>query len=469
MHSRSPSLIDTTDRISTWLRGFASPEENAEAASQRPRKRRRSNSEYSYSMERSRQRSPSKRPRVDCDEPITPTQSRSVSVVGSTTSVTSLTEKTTLSVRSSASRSSSPQRQITQLRIVHPPIFLHPLAAAAECVPHAVAPRIRALQTRLRDQLERGYIPACLRDALERNPTYKASLLFDPIEETAYYNNEEEDVDAGVVLDRVNSVFQGTQLCKEHTMDENAWCLHVVTPLLQLAILLYGHGRFRLESVQSQSIQPAYLSNIAPRPSPPLPIFRKTDFCLSYSHLHPPYASLYKTLRHSPISHTTDTYTEAAALFTGIEVKSPSGNLQEAQLQMSIWMAASLRKKAELAWSAFANGGLPHPPDHGTFIEPGITIVGTEHKVYYAYLSEPDTVDLSQDTSMSSCAVAILGNDTSLPSLDTSSIQGVLRVARLYGNLMEYAADENAETGYWGAFLSPILRSLADGVNVREQ
>jgi hypothetical protein len=146
-------------------------------------------------------------------------------------------------------------------------------------------------------------------------------------------------------------------------------------------------------------------------------------------------------------------------------VKSPSGNLQEAQLQMGIWMAASLRKKAELAWLAFATDALPRRPDHGAFIEPGITIVGTEHKVYYAYLSEPDSADLSQDTSTSTCTVSILGNDTSLPSLDTSSVQGVLRVARLYGNLMEYAADEDAETGYWGAFLGPVLESLARGVD----
>ncbi|KAI1507374.1 hypothetical protein KJE20_13917 [Pyrenophora tritici-repentis] len=152
-------------------------------------------------------------------------------------------------------------------------------------------------QTRLRHRLEREYIPACLRDALERDPTYKAALLFDPIE-----------------IQRIMTS--------------------------------------RRKRIQSQSIQPAYLSTTAPTRSKPTPVFRETDFCLSYSHLHPLYASLYKTLCHAPISHTTDTYTEAAALFTGIEVKSPLGNLQEAQLQMSIWMAASLRKKAELAWSA---------------------------------------------------------------------------------------------------------------------
>lgn len=114
----------------------------------------------------------------------------------------------------------------------------------------AVVPRIQALQTRLRHRLEKGYIPAYLRNTLERDPTYKASLLFDPIEDAAYHNEEEEeDVDVALVLDRVKAVFQGTHLCKEHTMDENAWTLHVVTPLLQLAIIMYGRGRFRHEGV----------------------------------------------------------------------------------------------------------------------------------------------------------------------------------------------------------------------------
>jgi hypothetical protein len=92
--------------------------------------------------------------------------------------------------------------------------------------------------------------------------------------------------------------------------------------------------------------------------------------------------------------------------------------------------------------------------------------VAASLQVYCAYLSEPNSADLSQDTSTLTCAVSILGNDTSLPSPDTSSVQGVLRVARLYGNLMDYAADEDAETGYWGAFLGPVLESLARGVGV---
>jgi len=252
----SPPILATTERIDTWLRDSANPKSDAEAAFSHPcppKRRRHSDLKCPYPcpIERSRPHSPSKRPRVDCDEPITPTQS--ASVAGSVTSVTSLTEKTTLSVRSSASRSFSPQRQITQLRTAHPPISLHALAEAGECVPAAIAPRIRALQIRLRHRLDREYIPVYLREALERDPTYKASLLFDPIEDAVYYDDEKEEnaenADAALVLDRIKAVFQGTHLCNKHTMDENAWCLHVVTPLLQLAIILYGRGRFRQESV----------------------------------------------------------------------------------------------------------------------------------------------------------------------------------------------------------------------------
>ena len=111
--------------------------------------------------------SPFNRPRVDCDELITPTQS--VTAVGS---LTSLTEKATLSARSSASRSSSPQRQITQLRTAHPPMNLHPLGTAGEYVSAAVFSRIRALRTRLRHRPGREYIPTYQRDALEHWSSY---------------------------------------------------------------------------------------------------------------------------------------------------------------------------------------------------------------------------------------------------------------------------------------------------------
>jgi hypothetical protein len=56
------------------------------------------------------------------------------------------------------------------------------------------------------------------------------------------------------------------------------------------------------------------------------------------------------------------------------------------------------------------------------FIKLGITIVSTKHKVYYAYLSKPNSADLLQDISILIYAVSILGNNTSLLSLNTLSV-----------------------------------------------
>jgi hypothetical protein len=108
---------------------------------------------------------------------------------------------------------------------------------------------------------------------------------------------------------------------------------------------------------QSQTINPQYLSLVpSPSRSNPdklAPIERKTDFVFSYSHLPSPgFESLYDRLRaanNAEVGHTTDTFTKRTALFSGIEVKPTSGDKAEAELQMSIWMAASLRKKADLA------------------------------------------------------------------------------------------------------------------------
>jgi hypothetical protein len=146
------------------------------------------------------------------------------------------------------------------------------------------------------------HIPASLRDALERDPTYKAELLFNPIKNTAYYNNkeeEEEEADAALVLDRVKAVFQGIHMYKQHTMDENAWCLHVVTPLLQLATILYGRGQFRQDSVyvclfltslhsnnidnRNPSSPPTSPPPASPAPSPPPSSAKPTSACPTHT------------------------------------------------------------------------------------------------------------------------------------------------------------------------------------------
>jgi hypothetical protein len=80
------------------------------------------------------------------------------------------------------------------------------------------------------------------------------------------------------------------------------------------------------------------------------PVECKTDSAFSYSHLPSPgFKTLYDRLRsanNAELGHTTDTFTKRTALFSGTRVKPTSGDKTEAELQISIRMVASLRKKA---------------------------------------------------------------------------------------------------------------------------
>jgi hypothetical protein len=205
---------------------------------------------------------------------------------------------------------------------------------------------------------------------------------------------------------------------------------------------------------QSQSINSLYLSTV-PGPTPTDPdrrkfVDRKTDFVLSYSHRDPTVASLYKKLGTSncvSIGHTLDAFTKRTALFSGFEVKAASGSHTEAELQMSIWMAASLRKKQELVQLAQINSASV------TLIEPALTIVGHEHSVYYAFPRENPLAGRG--------GVHILGPDSDrFERLSTNSVRGIFRLLRFYGNMLEYGMDDRVD-GYWGGTLKPVLEKLA--------
>lgn len=207
-------------------------------------------------------------------------------------------------------------------------------------------------------------------------------------------------------------------------------------------------------SSQSQSISPAYLSAIpASTPNDATRhklIDRKTDYVLSYSPCDPTILALYKRLvaaNRGEISHTLDTFTKRTALFSGFEVKPAYGVHTEAELQMSIWIAASLRKKQQLAHAAEV---LFEP---AAMAEPAFTVVGHEHYVYYAYPQD----DLVAGRS----GVHVLGPDSDrFEKLGTDSIRGIFRLVRLYGNLLKYGID-GVEEGYWGGFLGLVLEKLA--------
>ncbi|KAJ4286952.1 hypothetical protein N0V90_012832 [Kalmusia sp. IMI 367209] len=253
-------------------------------------------------------------------------------------------------VSSSPKRSSSPTRETSIiLRTAYPPVLVESLNGLKEAPPeHA-----ERLGDRLAEGIDFGFIPQGLQPVIKNDPEVGHQTTkttdFDRIDTRSA-------AELSTVWNKVKKIFLNARDCKDGGRDENAWCDDVVRPLVHLAMELYGNNRWWFQSVQSQSINPLYLSSIVAPSSTDSGrrklMDRKIDYVLSYSHRHSDISALYGRLdavNNREIGHTLDTFTKRTALFSGFEVKSASGDHTEAELQMSIWIAASLRKKQELA------------------------------------------------------------------------------------------------------------------------
>lgn len=140
---------------------------------------------------------------------------------------------------------------------------------------------------------------------------------------------------------------------------------------------------------------------------------------------------------------------------------------------MSIWMAASLRKKMELASKAFSrtvvleidpasDSGVcypttPLPPSPTALLEPALTIIGHEHRIYYAC---PSSAAGNGD-------ITILGPDEKFANLSTRSVQGIFRLIRLYGSILDYGYQmdegngDEGEVGLWSEYLGRIFEAVS--------
>lgn len=163
----------------------------------------------------------------------------------------------------------------------------------------------------------------------------------------------------------------------------------------------------------------------------------------------PGFDDLYSRLKDkgdSVVSHMADAFTKTTALFSCVEVKPASGDHTEAEYQLSIWMAASLRKKMQLARRV----GLV---DKSNLVEPCFVIVGHEMHVYFAYM-------VSEDRD----AAHILGPEVgSLGLCETRSVSGIFRALRLWQNVIRYGRDGGSD-GFWGSFMEVVLQKLAEDV-----
>ncbi|KAF1363471.1 hypothetical protein EJ07DRAFT_173284 [Lizonia empirigonia] len=348
----SPAEEQSFDRLHSWLDASTDlPTPNSQADSLRPLKRARDSSvDEMNDGQSTRSHSPSKRQRREEHSSCGRSASRPASIVPS--------ERTTFTATSSAKRTASPSRYLTELRMAEPSVSLAPITMPPQPLSDDAMIHLGQLRRRLGDALKGKYIPGGLKDAIEQDSDFSLSLSMEPIEEEAFDYSDKRTLDDFAlvnILQQVKRIYQSAALCAQFGRDENAWCFGVIWPLIELATTIHGKNQWQTESVQSQSINPQYLSRISSSSSSKdRCLTRKTDFCFSYSYLNPHFCELYKQLEAAkamPVSHTTDNFTSRTFLFSGIEVKPENGDLKEAQVQMCVWMAASLRKKIELAKS----------------------------------------------------------------------------------------------------------------------
>ncbi|KAH7119534.1 hypothetical protein B0J11DRAFT_440129, partial [Dendryphion nanum] len=235
-----------------------------------------------------RSESPKRRRTEDVDD-IQPGQS--ASQLGHETPLP-LTERNTFSppgsrVSSSVKRSSSPTRETPiVLRSAWPPVLTESLNGLKETPPW----HIERLGDRLAEGVDAGFIPHGLQ-ACELPSVYfnDPEVGYQSIKPADFDHSDMRSAeDLSSIWKVVRTIFLNARDCKDGSRDENAWCDDVVRPLIHLTMELYGNGRWWFQSVQSQSINPLYLSTIpAPTPTDPSrrkPIDRKTDYVLSYSH-----------------------------------------------------------------------------------------------------------------------------------------------------------------------------------------
>ncbi|KAF2015111.1 hypothetical protein BU24DRAFT_493574 [Aaosphaeria arxii CBS 175.79] len=364
---------------------------------------------------------------------------------------------TTCDTSTSGDRQTSPPLEtISSLRTARPPIWIDSVDDLQK--EEALPVQVTLLAQRLAHGVGAGFIPARMEEIMMNDSEIEDEGSTDPTD--FYEENEYSEQDLAAIWQKVKAIYRNALVCHSRLRDENAWSDEVVRPLIQLAIDLHGKGRWWMQNIKSQFIDPAYLSTVlAPidgDSSRYKAVDRNVDYALSYSHHSKPgYLGLYNVLNgrgKGKVGPTTDKFTKTTAVFSGIEVKSAGGNPNQARLQIGIWIAASLRKKQELANLA----QVQFKP--AEIIEPVLTVIGHQHYVYVAY---PRREPLSgEDGTQVLGPVEVIQNLGPAEPLSTTSPREIFQLIKLYGNILEYGIDRGKE-GYWGSFLGKVLRQLA--------
>ncbi|KAF1808816.1 hypothetical protein P152DRAFT_210105 [Eremomyces bilateralis CBS 781.70] len=391
-----------------------------------------------------RSSSPRKRQRGQDSDTVLSSSSRNIAVLDSRTVLSA----TSLGSGSSPKRNNSPTRDhAIELRTSVPSIQTDSLIRAD------IPKQVRGLRKLLITNFGRSFLPAGLKEVISSDPD-----LVDEIDDDAYDETDQRaPKDILSLLDNIQRIVANARDCEQNHRDENAWCMDVIQPLLELALKESVSNEWLLQSVQSQRVQTNFLSRTASNAL----IERKTDYVLSYSHKDPATSELYEKLARNGmrdrLGHTRDSFTKRTALFSGIEVKPSDGGHAQAELQLSVWLAASLRNKARLVETAqrFASTGAKEGTASETqdcvkvFPEPGATIVGHDHQIYYAWIdSDENTTNVGPDDRLSA---------------STRSVRGAFLLLDLYKRILQYGS---AGSQYKNWFFGDVLQQLVSGADL---
>jgi len=180
-----------------------------------------------------------------------------------------------------------------------------------------------------------------------------------------------------------DKIYNEARRCYDDHLDESAW-MKVVNNVLESAELDHDSSMLRVHSIQTQSIDPAFL------PKHTFQSFaRKADLALAFSSYHPTVATalepVHKANPDMALSQMTDAYTSTVPLACCLEVKERGGDYNEAIIQLGIWCAAGLERLRGLWILGRSNIGrdLEKEEELPPFL--GWTVVGHDWKFHISW------------------------------------------------------------------------------------
>jgi hypothetical protein len=178
-----------------------------------------------------------------------------------------------------------------------------------------------------------------------------------------------------------DKIYNDARRCYDNHLDESAW-MKVVNNVLESAGLGQDSSMLRVHSIQTQSIDPAFLPQHASQS-----FAKKADLALAFSSDHPTVATaiepVHKANPDTALSQMTDAYTSTVPLVCCLEVKERGGDYNEAIIQLGVWCAAGLERLRGL-WTLSRNDSGRDPEEElPPFL--GWTVVGHDWKFHISW------------------------------------------------------------------------------------